>query len=987
MSERKRSGAIVKWLVRIVLVLVVLAVVAAGVLATGIPQRYAVERGLSGALNASVSVDGLSLLGGLSMDGIVAQRSGESKPMLEVKGVEAEYTLFPEDKRYVPSLKVDSLALNLVEQPAKEPRPAEPPVPADPMKAPKKKTKRDNTPFIPKQMGVGALTLGYEASGMAFDVAGLSVQANYASGRDYSVTLEGPALTGSVHMGVEQAPRPLDGGSAHIGYASTGKTIALDPLQVHIPGLIELGGKGTLDRGKLQADFVLDQAVMEQVALPSLALPVSFAKLDASGTQIRGSVDKGAFKASFGDTIIHLNLVDLVLGAAGAEVYKGNLSIEGKSNSAEALDLELAATLGAGQQVTTRIYEKEMLTVGIDTTLADWSRDQVFSLIPPASRPGPGAMPFFQGVRNGQLALTIKALDLSAELGIEPMLKWSSADAPSVLLTASLKGSALGLKTMPLDTAVAVKVGEGSISCAGKGGLKTGVDWTAQVSQVDAAQWMEAFTGTPASAHMAALINGSVQVVSPRPAATLMQDLSVTLDLGAAPFRYGPVATAEGESLTLKGQAQVGNDPYWHASGPEMALTLGERARIQLTNWELQGEDLGLKAETAADVDLSLLSPDLMGRLTFQAPVTNEKGFTRAAVKATIEGLGFRPFGEATSVPIGLDGALVYDNLNGKLEGTALRTTFGEGTEIAFDSLRVTQSPFVLATPFDLKSNLDPLIWWGIVEKANATGRLNGQVGYDSQGMATKADLNITAAALMLTRGIAAFENLTLLASGGNSAGQDFGGAGTIACGKLMVAGATAHDLQGPIRIEGDNVKAAGIKGTLFQGAATADADIGVMQLGVPMTFGVHIDNADLEAFSTEMAVANLRLTGKATADIKVSADLEGLHGFDLTVDAPAALSVNVELIKQLLVSQYVQQLAGKKQMEKAMAKIIGKEDMRPFDSGRLTLHYEGERVTGTVALKSADLNLTVDLAIDFDAILEGIRMIQENQLSEFALQ
>ena len=85
------------------------------------------------------------------------------------------------------------------------------------------------------------------------------------------------------------------------------------------------------------------------------------------------------------------------------------------------------------------------------------------------------------------------------------------------------------------------------------------------------------------------------------------------------------------------------------------------------------------------------------------------------------------------------------------------------------------------------------------------------------------------------------------------------------------------------------------------------------------------------------------------------------------------------------MLSQYAEQFTGRKRVERAIGKLVGKDDMRPFDSGKLELETEGGQYVGQVVLTSAGLNLTVDLHIDASAVAEALKLAQSESLEDLS--
>ena len=88
--------------------------------------------------------------------------------------------------------------------------------------------------------------------------------------------------------------------------------------------------------------------------------------------------------------------------------------------------------------------------------------------------------------------------------------------------------------------------------------------------------------------------------------------------------------------------------------------------------------------------------------------------------------------------------------------------------------------------------------------------------------------------------------------------------------------------------------------------------------------------------------------------------------------------SMNRDMVEQLLLNQYMDDVTGGRQMGRMIQSVLGKKAQTAFDCARLTLGLEEERIAGVALLESKSLNLTVDIKADPPALLEALRVRQE---------
>ena len=102
---------------RIVISFISLGIVAAIITWSGWPQRVAVQKALDSVLGGKTVVSGVSLFKRVQINTLQvfddANQQAADLPVLKAQGIDLDYSLLSKDGRYVPSLDVNSLALNV----------------------------------------------------------------------------------------------------------------------------------------------------------------------------------------------------------------------------------------------------------------------------------------------------------------------------------------------------------------------------------------------------------------------------------------------------------------------------------------------------------------------------------------------------------------------------------------------------------------------------------------------------------------------------------------------------------------------------------------------------------------------------------------------------------------------------------------------------------------------------------------------------------
>jgi len=994
-SEAKPVRRWRKWLLRILIAVVVLCVVAALVLATGLPQRALLVRALSDALDAKVEVEGLSTFGRIRASAIRAAdpaAAAGAPSKIELEGLDIDYTLFPDDSRYVSSVQIDTLAVNLDRsQPAPEEPEAAPEQKAP--KKPRKKKKGAEIPewLIPKRGRISRIRFAGLKPTLGLSVDGLRVKATHESDRDYSIGLDSSELTGSWYAGSREAEQSLpEGSTLDIQYQKKGNTTTIAPLKIVLPGLLEVIGHGSVNGG---VDLYLDRCVAQDLDLTEvdptdLGLPFGFRRLDLSGTHIKGKANLNAFEASLAGTELHVVGEGLAIGPQGAEVYEGDLAITGAGGEGKDLALHLDAELNRGQKLHADLGGP-LMQLAASVGLEGWSRDDVLALVPKAAREGAaGALPTFQGLESAALDVDLKLIAFEAVLDVKPRLVTAAGAAVPAKLTCLSKGVVLNLAKQMLETKARAQIGDGSVAFEGRVGAREGVKGTVTLEQVNPVLWQEALEGRSALSDLDTRIEGTAAVnVTPG-----LKKIELELDLSASPIRYAFFGLPAKQALTLKGSLSGGSAPYWRGSGPLLELRLGDVAGVALRDWSFEAEALEAQGDFAAELDLGRLAAmapglDAAGTFTLHAPFKNENGYLTTTLEAALDGLVYGGVALPPARPLTVKGAISHDNLNFRGEVTDLEIAFGEGTALRAGSCALTTKPgFTFDMPCTFRTDFRPLVDLGLLDDVTGSAEVAGTLGYGEAGLAAKLELEAAADSMVLAGALAALEGASLSGmltdTHGGLADSHGGlaGSGELKCAALTAAGATVRDIKGPVRFENGDVKSDGLQGAVFDGVVNASVDVGLLD-GLPVAMTARLSEVNLATFSQEMAIPGVDLEGVAHGEVSVRADLYGLRDLKVHIESSEGFTVNLALLEQLLTSQYAEGLKGKEQVERVLAGILGKEGQRPFDSGKLTLALEGGRLVGVVELKSEKLDLAVDLHIDVAAVAEALRVAQAHQL------
>jgi len=982
MSEAKSAGRLKRWLRLLGILILVVAAAVVALWLTGIPQKQLAQYLLTDALKTDVQVGSVGLLGKVTVDSLKASQPGfPDKPMLDVTNFRADYTLLAKDKRNIDSVHADTITFSNVKQaPAAAPAapaPAEAPK-AAPAKAESEETVADLIDkkaaarerekfmqrFYPKAFDIGKLHLSQTTPTFGVEIDNVAISGTYGGKKDQRVKIEAPGITGSWWTGTPAQAVTWPAGSVNIEYEKAGGKTRIPVLKVNLPGMAEFDGRVIMDK---EVDIELTAARLLNIDLSAanvadFSMPFRIGKLDLTGTRIKGKLDTGDAikdKITMPEMALHVVGEGLSIGGAGAELYEGDLQIEGTSVAGDQLALAIDATLNRQQKIHLTV-DGTPLQVKAAASLGPWSRDDIYAALPKSQRSALSFVGALQELTEARLNLGVQQLNIIITGVAKSKLSLGGVEEPAEL-TLDASTSAIGLLGRTLDKCkIKLAAAGGSVAWDGKLALKSG-RYTGNITleNVDPLRWLEIVTGKP-MAPLGATLGGTVELLaSPT-------ELKSKLNLTMA--ATGPAwGVRSGEQVSLAGE--LAGAPSNKIKGASLELHAGEKDFVGLREWEVATDSYNGKATLAGEFDLDRFVPGVQGRITVQGPLTHEKGVTTLALDSKIDGL-VSPWYTAPG-QIGVKAALSYDNLKGAGGADNVEITLAEGTVCR--GTKWNWGGGAMELPFEFETDLRPFA--AMAGDLSGTAKLTGVARRAAEGWTMQGDLTSTIAKAVLG-GMATLENATVNgAFTGTSTGT-----GQFTLARALLAGAALTDIKGPFAMEAGLLKTNGATATFCNGAVTADIEAGLAEEGRPVRIKTQITGADLAAFTATLPVPSARLTGLADGALTATVTSAGVQALELTLESAKEFSMSVGLLAQLMEAQFVKQFKGKDKVQKAMADILGKEEMRPFDSAKLTLKYEGDRVTGTAVLKSGTLDLTLDLGMDAAAVVEFLKMAQAAQ-------
>lgn len=399
---------------------------------------------------------------------------------------------------------------------------------------------------------------------------------------------------------------------------------------------------------------------------------------------------------------------------------------------------------------------------------------------------------------------------------------------------------------------------------------------------------------------------------------------------------------------------------------------------------------LDVHGQLAGEIDLTaqakeLGAEDLYGGATFSGTVRAQENLLSGEFHATSKDIGYGDFALPYGETAATTGRWNYDLDKGLGSIEDLRATIDAGTSLASERVEIRTDPLesngtlTISSDLQLAKNLEYV--------SDATGTLSGSVQFKYAGDALLADYSIesTGEQLTLPEGAAKLEQFTARMTG--SYDEKLTGSGSVSAARLSIAGAIGTDVSGPARIENDILILPDLRGQALGGALAGDIRVALLEDKLPATIVLDLSDFDLVRLTDEVRPPKVKMTGTANGQATILYTAEGLKDFDVTAKSARGFTLNRDLVEEVLQQDSFRELFDSGPARKTLDKFLGPFDQRPFNSAELTMGLQDGRIRGQAVLlseKTKDfngLNLTVDLAIDSEALADVLRSLEEGQV------
>jgi len=943
---------------------------------TGWPQRIGTGLLLSSQLGGTAQVGSIDLGNPLVAQGITLVSKGAAtyKPVVQVERVEADYRLAPENGRHIGSVALSGVDISLERSLAESnfqflvDRFSQPGGGGDP------------TPWIPEQLDLERLRIGFRSPDFSLAAENLDIHAVLASG-----------TAGSVRLGAPAASIIWSSGAESGGERRTTGAIALDAAWnldgADVDGAIDLGTFAKLNgtfsatkRGGVSYYAIsISEAALQDPIWPVLLngltpIPTRFESAQFRDSDVHFHLPEGG--VAIDQATVDGAFTGFAVGPEEAPFYKGPLQLSLRGNYGD--QTEIVGTITLRDRLALE-GAFQLTQEGLAGTFGweSWPREDLIALTPPAYAGILSTLaPLARLGANGTIAQSPGSFTVDGALAAD-----FGGDAPMDIPIALAWTTESGLSTMTLSAEAAL----------GEARLKS----TTTVPQAGPVRVENLFTAVSPNAWTERILGksiapGFVAALTGRANLSLLtgQPLEIDLDLSSPGLGYGSIALPAELPVALAGKMT-----YDTASGrlAGKSLKLAQEGTVDLAAaaWSLDLPKATLESELEGTLSLDTLAnmfalPGLSGAAAISGRLHAGPAGTRLdSVRASSDDIVYGDWGVPYGSQLTLTGDLAYDTVAASLTLSPVAAAIDEGTQLSLTSLAFLfareGSPFhANFSSLALRSDLDLLVRRGLI--ASVTG---GHAALASEELAWTGDSfsgmttwELRAETLELPEKMGSFASLAHTGKYNPASGEV--GGGPLSVGPFKVYeipfGATSTEVKvTPEEISCTTFETAFLGGTLALGG-----ELKYREANYPGTVRAEASALDLEQFTQTFKPPDVVMTGKVngTADLTISA--AGLVDLNVDLTASENLTLNQAAVRQILMQQMVNDAVGSKQIQKVIEKVIGKDEQRAFEKAVIKLHLEDGLVVGVARLESKNLDVTVDIKAEPEAILQAIQSAAE---------
>lgn len=386
-----------------------------------------------------------------------------------------------------------------------------------------------------------------------------------------------------------------------------------------------------------------------------------------------------------------------------------------------------------------------------------------------------------------------------------------------------------------------------------------------------------------------------------------------------------------------------------------------------------------LKGKAAFPVVSPLASELGVGaEVRYQAPVSLRDGVLTVTLDAQSDFLQVGDF-SFYEAPFHLAGTarLALNTGTGTLRDLAL--TYGDSSSLNVNEAALTLSPFQVSGPYAFTSKLRLLVDAGLLESIEGGIQGGGTIAWGEHLVITsdyslEAPLLVTGGSSVALGGIAAAGNLRV--------DQAITASADVNAVKCALAGVPMMNIAAPMTMNDTVIGLNPLAGEVFGGTLRGTASVDLSGESPVVTVDVRLRNVDLAQFSEKMVPPEYGLQGLAQGRIAAKLTPDGLQDASVRLVSSGDFAMNKALLQNILL-EYLRDVPGAQSIERISTEVLGEASWRAFDSAALDLGWAGNKLAGTADLRSANLNLKIDVNVDEGSMRQILALQQEARLED----
>jgi hypothetical protein len=677
-----------------------------------------------------------------------------------------------------------------------------------------------------------------------------------------------------------------------------------------------------------------------------------------SGTSIRGSLFGLADESEIAS-----------MGLDGA-----NVLLEAQVRG-DVVYADLHVALSQGPEFDAQ-YELDDAGRYLQIDFASWKKSELMEVVPEMFRAGIGDVEF------DELSGRSKFIWGDTMFVVESVIhSTSETNEDAISIDIALNGTFD--RIAETEGTALIRVGQGNIRATGARGPDGGYAGNVEIDNVRMKPLVFLTTGNALPEEVSGRINGSVRIRELENG----ERLEISPELNLTDLMYDGV---EIESVALSGSLTIESDGQTGTIRDVLILTEDERLRIGMASAKLNLETGDLLGELRYLCDLELVTEvleheGLYGTIEGTGSLEIVDGKYRMPFSLTSGDIGYEniapPYGQVFSVA----GTLEMNWDASVFTSDELRVGIGEGTQIIFADAMVDSTGLTAKSKFasDLVLGADMGYY------NSAEGQLTGSVDWKlpkGGDLAFTWDTAGRVEQLVLKDEAGTVSGMEFSASGEYSGGLQ--GSGEVSIETITVAGAKLESTLGAVAFVDDALVVHEAMSRVFEGELISTVEVKLLEEGVPITYAGRLENIDLALMTEQVQPPKTELTGIASGTLSAGYGLSGgLTVFELDLASDENFSINRSLVEEMMQMQNVLGGLAEKKAAKTIAKFLGTETQRPFDTATMNLYLLDDVILGVTEMRSVKtkayngLNLTIQLDIDQPALVSSLKLLEESNI------